>query len=109
MLDAEKAVLDTTTGQIRLEILGNMGGEYHLTATTGQIVVDVPSRPDIGVQLVASSNVGSVDYLNNWVKETAGRLVGEEVRAETPNFDSATIKIYLYAEVTTGQVRVRQG
>lgn len=109
VLDAEKAVLDTTTGQIKLKILGKVGGEYRLTATTGQIVVDIPGRPDIGVRLVASSNVGSVDYPDNWVKETTGRFIGEEVKAETPNFDSAAIKIYLYAEVTTGQVRVRQG
>ena len=109
VLDADKAVLDTTTGQIKLEILGKVGGKYDLTATTGQIVVDVPSRPDVGVRLVASSGVGNVNYPDSWVKETTGQLVGGEVRTETPNFDSAAIRIYLYAEVTTGQVRVRQG
>ncbi len=108
-VDARYAVLQVTTGRLSLRILGNISGEYALSATTGSIDVIAPDSPSVGVRLEAESHVGDVDFPSSWVVIKREGFISTKVVAETPNYAEAPVRLLIRASVTTGDLDVEQG
>ncbi len=100
-LAAEWASVQNTNGEIGIVILGP--GEYRLQTVNGGITVSSGFNKDTGVYLNAETINGDINF------NLPGRIVEKtkrSLKAQSDNFDTATMKIYIYAETVNGSIEV---
>lgn len=100
-LSAKWASVQNTNGEIKIAILGS--GEYHLQTVNGGITVSSGYNEDMGIYLNAETINGGIDFNlpGNIVEKTKRSL-----KAQSDNFDMATMKVYIYAETVNGSIEV---
>ncbi len=100
-LAAKLARVQNTNGEIKIGILGP--GEYNLQTINGGITVSSGYKGDVGVYLNAETINGDIDFnMPGIIVEKTKR----SLRAQSDNYDVATMKVYIYAETVNGSIEI---
>jgi DUF4097 and DUF4098 domain-containing protein YvlB len=104
MVDASNANVDTTNGEIDLNLPCTKSGEYTLDTTNGKIDLQVPKTGDIGYDLDLDTSISGIDVELPDLDYTTND--DKRVIAKTSGFNSKAIQITIQADTTNGNIEI---
>ncbi len=96
-------LIETSTGSINLDLFqeslnGNTLINYNMGTSTGNIHFNYELNSSIGLQIYADVSTGNI--------YTPGYSTDEEYTYQSENYDSASMKIYVFLDTSTGSIHI---
>ena len=104
MMDAVNAIIDTTNGEIDLNLPCTQSGEYTMDTTNGKIELQLPKTGDIGYDLDLDTSMSRIDVDLPDLDYTTNE--GKRVIAKTSGYTSKAVQIKILADTTNGNIEI---
>lgn len=104
MMDAANAIIDTTNGEIDLNLPCTQSGEYTVDTTNGKIELQLPKTGDIGYDLDLDTSISGIDVDLPDLDYTTND--DKRVIAKTSGYNSKAVQIKILADTTNGNIEI---
>ena len=104
MMDAVSAIIDTTNGEIDLNLPCTQSGEYTMDTTNGKIELQIPKTGDIGFDLDLDTSMSGIDVDLPDLDYTTNE--DKRVIAKTSGYLAKAVQIIILADTTNGNIEI---